>query len=260
MPDPRLPHISGYAVEELLGQGYSGQVFRARREATDEVVALKVFRAERCTGRQRRRLEREARTLKEHAHPCLVPLLDEQLHADPPYLAFRFMAGGDLSEKIEEGKGLPTDRALDVARRVASALIHLHTRGIVHRDLKPANVLLDARGKAFLGDLGLVRGDDDLTLTTSGQMVGTWTYMAPEVQSGQPATVSSDVYSFAALAVEFVTGEVPTRTARGIEVPASLGAAGLPKELIRELRRALRTEPGDRPRDLSGLAAALGVG
>jgi serine/threonine-protein kinase len=260
VPAPRLPTVPGYAVEELLGQGYSGQVFRARREATGEEVALKVFRAERCQGRQRRRLEREARTLKEHAHPCLVPLVDEQLQADPPYLAFRFMAGGDLSDKIGDGDHLSTDRALDVARRVVSALVHLHTRGIVHRDLKPANVLLDARGKAYLGDLGLVRGDDDLTLTTSGQMVGTWNYMAPEVQSGQPATVASDVYSYAALTVELVTGEAPTRTARGIEVPASLGTAGLPKELVRELRRALRTEPGDRPRDLSGMAAALGVG
>ena len=259
MPDPRLPTVPGYALEELLGQGYSGQVYRARREDSGDEVALKVFRPQRCVGRQRRRLEREARTLKEHAHPCLVPLLDEQLQEDPPYLAFRFMAGGDLSDQVGEGQGLPTPRALDVARRVVAALVHLHTRGIVHRDLKPANVLLDARGKAYLGDLGLVRGDDDLTLTTSGQMVGTWNYMAPEVQSGQPATVASDVYSFAALTVELVTGEVPTRTARGIELPASLGEAALPRELVRELRRALRTEPSDRPRDLSSLAAALGL-
>lgn len=250
------PAIAGYQLDEVIGRGFSGTVWRGRR-STGEDVAVKVFDPARFPGQQRRRMSREARALAENPHPCLVPLLDADLEHDPPYLAFRYMEGGDFSGFIEPATLLPRAQVLAACARVADALVFLHSRGVVHRDLKPGNILRDARGQAYLGDLGLARSEGDPQLTTSGQVMGTWTYMAPEVQAGHPAVVQSDLYSLAAALVELLCGAPPVRSLRGIELPPEYAEIPLPDELRKQVRLALRTDPADRPRDVQGLARAL---
>ena len=256
-----LPGISGYTLELLVAEGYSGQVFRALRDRDGRPVALKVLTGERVRAPEvRARFAREAALLAEHPHPCLVPLVEADLDHLPPYLAFEWMGGGDLRRYTKAKRLLPPDRVLQAMARVGRALEHLHASGVVHRDLKPANVLRDDQGVAFLGDLGMGKdlgGGADQSLTASGEALGTWLYMAPEVQAGEAATAASDVFSLAMMTVELLTGALPRRSSQGISLPQSPALAGADGEFLATLRECLRTDPLDRPGSAAPLAARL---
>jgi len=258
MNDP-APAIEGFTLGELLGEGFSGAVYRARREAAGDEVALKVFAPERLEGRPRERFRREAELLRSLSHPCLVPLRDADLDHEPPWIAFAYLEGGDLARHTKRKRLLPLEEVRAAGARVARALAFLHEHDVAHRDVKPGNILRDGEGRAYLADLGMGRRDEpgDQRLTVSGQKVGTWTYMAPEVQLSGEGTRASDVYSFAVVMVQLLCGQIPRRTAQGVRMPAPLEEAGLPPALLGRLRQCLRTTPEDRPTDLTVLAEGL---
>jgi serine/threonine protein kinase len=178
-----------------------GEVYNARDQRLDRVIALKVSKAEFTE-----RFSREARTVAQLNHPNICTLHD----VGPNYLVMEFIEGTPLQGP------LPVEKALEYARQILDALDAAHSKGIVHRDLKPANILVTKQGIKLL-DFGLAKqvvaiGPDDVTmagLSVVGQISGTLQYMAPEQLEGKPADARSDIFAFGLVLYELITGERP---------------------------------------------------
>jgi len=167
-----------------------------------------------------RRFRQEAKAAGRLEHPNIVPIYDVGDCHGRQYYTMRLIPGGDLSGVID---GLRRDprRAACMLATIARAVDHAHQHGILHRDLKPANILLDAEGVPHVADFGLAkRMDDPGTLTMTGQVMGTASYMSPEQASGDTkrVTPASDVYSLGAIFYEILTGEAPFSGASAMEV------------------------------------------
>ena len=208
---PVQPVIAGYVIDRLLGRGGMGEVWLARHEALDRLVAIKVLRGDyaRSPGYCERFL-REARAAAKVNHPRVVGIHDAGKAGDLLYLAMEYMPGGDAHALLREG-GLEEAEALRLIVATAEGLQAIHDAGLVHRDLKPENLFLDAEGLPKIGDLGLARmamGDDRMTAT--GSVVGTPAYMSPEQAKGLgEIDARSDLYSLAATAFALLIGRPP---------------------------------------------------
>jgi serine/threonine protein kinase len=207
--------VGGYRITGVLGHGGMGVVFSAVPEDLDRPVALKVLAPHAALDpRLRERFRREAETLARLDSPHIVFILEYGEHQGVPYLVTQLVPSGDLRRHLQQGGPLTPRRAADVVAQVAAALEEAHSHGIVHRDLKAANVLLralpDGELHAFLCDFGIARGETDETTSASG-LLGTLEYLAPERQSGAPASVATDVYSLGCLLWAALTGAPPYR-------------------------------------------------
>lgn len=259
--------LGAYRLEELLGAGGMGIVFRAVRDGGGP-VALKVLRAELADDETfRRRFEHEARSAAEVRHPHLVAVLEAGEAGGRYYLASEFVQGRNLDERVRDDGVLPLDEVVRIATELGSALDALHEAGIVHRDVKASNVLLRDDGRAMLTDFGLAKGEAYTVLTQPGQVMGTLDYLAPELIHGEEATLSSDLYALGCLTYECLTGTTPF----GGRSVFQIGLAHLeeeppdprqlrpdcPPELAAAVLRALGKEPGGRPATASAYAREL---
>jgi serine/threonine protein kinase len=273
--EPRTGESVGpYRVEELLGEGGMGRVYRAIGP-TGDPVALKLVKAELAKDDVfRRRFDREARAAARVEHRHVVPVLDTGEHHGVPYLAQRFIDGGSLGEKIEREGRLSIEDTVGLCTAVATGLDALHAEGLVHRDVKPANILLDEHGEAYITDFGLAKDRDASVLTRPGQALGSIDYMAPEQIRGEDVTAQTDVYALGCVMFECVSGKPPFSDRQGMRIlwahlqedPPELGAdrADVPSDLSWAITRALEKEPDKRPPTATAYAhmvriAALGV-
>ncbi len=200
-----LGTIGKYQVIKILGEGGMGQVVLAREPVTDSMVAIKLIKPEFLNKSWAvHRFLTEARHMFRMSHGSIIRVLDVSDRPEGPYFVMPFMSGGSLADKIKPGEPLQPETILPVARAVAEALHHAHTRGITHRDLKPSNILLDAEGKAQLADFGLLRTflNDTLIDTSQPQMEGTVPYMSPAVAAGKAEDTRCDIYAFGCLLYE----------------------------------------------------------
>lgn len=210
--DPRIGKvIAGYRVEERVGRGGMGVVYRAehlnlRRRAAIKIIAPDLAESEGF----RERFTREARIAAALQHPNIVTVYDAGEVDGILYLAMQYIEGNDLSAVLRKDGRLRPYRAIDVCRQVASALDAAHGMGLIHRDVKPANVLIEGR-TAFLTDFGLTKRMDGThtELTRAGDVVGTIHYVAPEQIEGNQVSARSDVYSLGCLLYHCLTGQVP---------------------------------------------------
>lgn len=255
---PPDPEIEGYTVLSVLGRGLSGTVYLARQEALGRKVALKVLGTglgEAAALDQRFLLE--ARVLAEVQHPALVPLFDAAPEAEPPYLASAFMEGGDLTSW--QGRA-PPDGA-EVARigaRIAEALAALHAADILHRDVKPANVMLDEQGRAYLGDMGLVRLEAGPKLTQTGGLVGTLRFLAPELLEGEGYSPASDLYALGLTLADLALDQRPEMPFQPPPFTDAALSAIEPPALQAVIHSCLRPLPEDRPQEAAEVARLLG--
>jgi serine/threonine-protein kinase len=259
--------LGGYRLEDRLGEGGMGLVFRAVREADGEVVALKVTKLAFADDEDyRRRFVHEARAAADVHHPNLVPILDAGDADGREFIAVQYVEGPTLQESIEREGVLDVEQLVDVARGLGGGLDALHERGIVHRDIKASNVLF-ANGVPLLTDFGLAKGPSYTVLTKPGQVLGTLEYLAPELIRGEPATAASDVYAFGCLLYQCVAGRTPfgdrSLFAVGIahldEDPAdpAAGRAPWPEGLSAALLAARRKDAADRPASAGAYAALV---
>lgn len=250
--------LGPYRLEEVLGEGGMGIVYRASREPDGDPVALKVLRRELSHDETyRRRFVHEARAAGEVHHRHLVPVLEAGEEDERIYLAVAFVEGRTLEDRIAADGTLPLDQLVRLTAQVASGLDALHRTDLVHRDVKPSNIILDQAGNAALTDFGLAKGRAYTVLTKPGQVMGTLDYLAPEMIKGLPATPSSDVYALGCVVFECLTGHPPFAEKAVFQV----GIAHLeepppdpcqarddcPEGLSWAVLRALEKDPAQRP-------------
>ena len=202
--------VGPYRIEELLGQGGMGVVYRARDPRLERPVALKLLSPELSgDARFRARFERESRLAASIDHGGIIPVYEAGEAHGQLYIAMRYVDGSDLGELLRRDGPLDPERALDLVGQLASGLDAAHARDLIHRDVKPSNALVDRDGHVYLADFGLTKSGGPDTATASGQIVGTVSYMAPEVIRGEEPTAASDLYALGCVLYECLAGEVP---------------------------------------------------
>ncbi|MEW1960995.1 serine/threonine-protein kinase [Microbacterium sp. NPDC077644] len=245
-----------YAIEERLGEGGMGVVYRARDRQLGRVVAVKVFRS---GATETERTASETRLLAGLNHPALVTLHDAHIGArEPRYIVMEHVDGPTLRARLDVGPLSPR-AAIRLADDLADALHAVHAAGIVHRDVKPANVLLrrsEVPGEEFrakLADFGIAHLVDTTRLTTPGTIIGSAGYLSPEQVTGSAPVPASDVYALGLVLLESLTGErafaqdgireaVVARLTTDPDIPASVGEGWMSL-----LRAMTAREPADRP-------------
>ncbi|MFF5475391.1 protein kinase [Streptomyces achromogenes] len=252
-----------YRLIEPIGEGGFGQVWKAHDPRIDRLVAIKILTGDGSadTDRQVARFAREAAVAGSLAHPRIVTVHDfgSSMHDGRlySYLVMQLLPGKSLSTFLEHGR-MPLPPALYVAACVADALDAAHRAGLTHRDIKPSNIIVDpTKGKATVVDFGITKSSDPRhDITTTGVLIGTPAYMAPEALSGT-FDHRSDLYSLGCVLFEMVTGRRPfTGTSWHLvhqhlnEQPAPLRTlrADAPVELEQLVGRLLAKEPAQRPR------------
>lgn len=253
MTDLRHPEtgmvVAGYLVEELIGRGGMGDVYRARDERLERNVALKILAPRYAEDDDfRERLLKESRLAASLDHPNVVPVYDAGEVDGQLFLAMRYVEGTDLKAQLRRGGALDAERAVEIAGQVADALDAAHAQGLVHRDVKPSNVLIDTRGHCYLADFGLTQSVSDQG-PTDGRLMGTVDYAAPEQIRGDAVDGRADVYALGCLLFEALTGTVPFGGSSDVAViyahlqeeppRASDRLSGLPSALDPVLARAM---------------------
>jgi serine/threonine protein kinase len=206
----RVRHVEGYELQEELGRGGMGIVFRARHQRLNRVVALKMILAGQfASPAEVRRFQTETEAAAQLDHPHIVPIYEVGEDEGMPFFSMRLIEGSSLTKHVGRLADDPR-AAVRLLIAVARAVHYAHQRGIIHRDLKPANILIDAAGAPHVTDFGLARRIDGAgNETQSGALVGTPCYMAPEQAVGtKSVTTAVDVYALGAILYELLTGRL----------------------------------------------------
>lgn len=275
---PERPQSLGnYDLLERIATAGVGSVYRGRRRATAEVVAVKVmpaFQADNQVALQR--FARECRILTGLNDPNIVRALDFGIEGSTPFLVMEFVDGESLGQRLEREARLPEDEAVHITSQVARALDRAHGQGLVHRHVKPDNILLTASGDVKLADLGFAKHVDASThLTKTGGCLGTPNFMAPEqFRDARHVDRRSDIYALAATLYMAVTGQLPFAASNLVDCCMRKLQNELPppRELNPDLservdwaiRRAMSADPDGRPasciefiEDLTGRSAKV---
>jgi serine/threonine protein kinase len=265
--------VAGYRLEEQVGAGGMAVVFRARDQRLGRPVALKILApALTADAAFRRRFIAESRAAAAVDDPHIIPVHEAGEAGGVLFIAMRFVQGGDLRRVLEREGALAPGRAAEFLSPVASALDAAHATGLVHRDVKPANILVDARegrpDHVYLSDFGVSKGAvSSVSLTGTGQFLGTPDYSAPEQIQGRAVDGRADQYALACVAYQLLAGQVPFERDQGMAVllahlsepPPSLGSRrpDLPEAADRVLARALAKHPEERYGSCRDFADAL---
>jgi serine/threonine protein kinase len=260
--------LGNFELVELLGRGGMGEVWRAHDPRLKRDVAIKILPVT-FTGDQERisRFEQEARSASALNHPNIVAVYDIG-HEDGKYWIVSELVDGESLRALICHGPVPVDKATAIAAQIASALVAAHAAGIVHRDLKPGNIMLHRDGRVKLVDFGLAKRArataGDTTVTSSGVVMGTAGYMAPEQVRGGQIDHRADVFSFGVVLYEMLSGKQAFRGDSSVELmhailkdePPALPPV-TPATLDRIVRRCLQKDPANRFQSAADLGFAL---
>ncbi len=268
-----MEKIGPYRVEEQIGVGGMGEVYRAYDDRLDRWVAIKRIRDDKEQGDDNReRFRREARATAQLNHSSIVHLYDIFRDGESDCIVMEFVEGLTLDKLIRNGPLEPV-QAASLGHEIASGLMEAHAKGIIHRDLKVENVIVTPDGHAKILDFGLARrpqlsGDLDESLTGKGQLVGTSRTMSPEYVSGEDIDHRSDLFSLGVLLYETVTSHSPFKAHNTLatlkqvmlhrQTPAHVVNDNVPEEFSTVIENLLEKDPEDRPLDAREVARELG--
>jgi tRNA A-37 threonylcarbamoyl transferase component Bud32 len=268
-----------YSVEQCIGEGGMGKVYRARQLVLDKPVVLKVLHQELLSdARTVARFQREARAASRLNHPNSINILDFGVAEDGElFIAMEYVDGHDLHHLLTNEWPLPEPRIIRIVSQVLSALADAHSVGVIHRDLKPENVMVEPRrgGESDVVkvlDFGIAKIVDTAeagpALTRAGFVCGTPEYMSPEQAKGAPLDARSDLYSVGVLLFQLVTRRLPfdADTAVGFATkhlteppppPSRFRPGGCSPEMEQLILRALSKDPADRPQTAEDFLESL---
>jgi serine/threonine-protein kinase len=256
--------VGRYEIVEELGRGAMGSVFKAKDPAVGRIVALKTIHTTALEGAQseeyRTRFYREARASGVLAHPGIVPVFDVGEDQGAPFLVMEFVEGRTLADAIKKGERFTLDRVCDIGQQIADALGYAHRQGVIHRDIKPANILMTSKEvygseRPRITDFGIAKLASS-EITTTGQLLGTPSFMPPEQFTGAPIDGRADLFSLGVILYSLATGEQPfpgeTMTAVSYKVvytepipPSKLNPA-VPARVEGVILKCLAKSPADR--------------
>jgi serine/threonine protein kinase len=265
--------LSGrYQIESLLGQGGMSAVYKASDPNLKRFVAIKLIHSHLSGDPQFiKRFEEEAAAVASLRHPNIVQVYDFNSDQDVHYMVLEFVPGETLHERLRhlaaQDRKLPIDEAIKFTLNICDALGYAHKRGMIHRDIKPANIMLDVNGQAILMDFGIVKILGATSHTASGAVLGTASYISPEVIRSEPADQRSDIYSLGITLYEMLSGQPPFLADTTMSLmmmhlnnpvpdPRSL-RADLPFALVNILLKALEKDRANRYQNVAELAADL---
>ncbi|AOR30898.1 serine/threonine protein kinase [Streptomyces fodineus] len=246
-----------YELQELLGRGAMGEVWRACDQLLGRPVAVKLLHAEEAADAERFRLE--AQIAARLNHPNVVGMYDFGSHHDQPHLVMELVDGWNLAQERSLRGALPPAEAAAITAQAAAGLAAAHQQGVVHRDVKPANVMLTTDRTVKITDFGIARFAEEAasSLTATGKIIGTADYLAPERALGRPAQPASDVYSLGCVLYELLTGRPPFSGATSLAVvqqhvsatpaPPDRLRPGIPQPLSDYVLHMLAKDPAHRP-------------
>lgn len=250
--DGRFPVVDGYEIQQRIGQGGQGAIFRAIQRATKRRVAIKVLMGGRfASPHQRNRFEREVELAAGLRHPNIVTMFDRGVTADGrQYSVMEFVDGATLAALLADDgpAGWPArslEAKLKLFCKLCAAVEYAHRHAVIHRDLKPPNILVDQHDEPRIVDFGLAKAVDSLslqsahTVTQAGEFAGTFAYASPEQTCARPDLIDTrtDVYSLGIILFEMLTGRLPYKT------------SGPPAEVL----KAIAETPPHRPSEFSAV-------
>lgn len=268
-PEPEKRKIGPFQIEDKLGVGGMGIVYRATYIKTGQVVALKALAPELCADQKvAKRFEREMEILKKLKHPNIIKYYGGVSTPNQQFYAMEMIAGGGLDVQLRKSGRFTWEQTVDYGMQIAKALEHAHNAGVVHRDLKPANLLVTKDGVLKLTDFGIARDSEATQLTQAGKTVGTLAYMAPEQITGKhPITRRTDLYALGCVMFQMLTGRTPFESATQPEMlfkhieeePPSVREFNpdCPRYLEVLIADLMEKEPGDRPFDALAVQVRL---
>ncbi|HUT93602.1 MAG TPA: bifunctional serine/threonine-protein kinase/formylglycine-generating enzyme family protein [Thermoguttaceae bacterium] len=269
--------LGEYTVLDQIGAGGMGQVLKAQHRTMKRVVALKVLPARAMKSPEMvKRFHREVRAAARLEHPNIVTAYDAGEADGIHFLVMQYVDGKDLAQIVAERGPLPVEQAVECIIQAARGLEYAHSEGVVHRDIKPANLLLDKNGTVKILDMGLARigvpgdadSDDSESLTSTGQVMGTFDYMPPEqAEDTHTADARADVYSLGCTLYRLLTGRNPYQgdtvimillAHRDAPIPSLCDARpDVPAALDAVFQKMLAKSPADRYQSMTEVIAAL---
>ena len=266
-----MKQFGRYEVLEEIGSGAMGAVFKARDPVMDRVVAVKTVHASALVGplaeQYRERFTRESRAAARLAHAGIVTVFDAGVEGDTPYLVMEFVPGRTLEAVLNSGERYAPESISEIGQQIAEALGYAHSNGVVHRDIKPANIQLTGKPeRAKIMDFGVAKLTQ-AQVTSTGTLLGTPAFMAPEQFTGMPLDGRSDLFSLGVILYWMATGDKPfsgdTITAVSYKIvhtepiaPRQLNP-GIPAALEAIILRALSKDPATRYQTGEQMAADL---
>ena len=255
-----------YQPIEQIGTGGMATVWKARDTLLGRFVAVKRLLPHLAGNPEAaERFKREAHAAAQLSHPGIVTVFDTGEDADGPFIVQELVDGTTLASHLADTGPLSPQSVTDIVSQVAAALDHAHSLGVIHRDIKPANLIMESDGRVRIADFGIAHTvDDPATITSSGELVGTITYLAPEILAGQPATPASDIYSLGAVTYELLSGQPPYQAptpaalleaVRMGDVPDLSGVT--PDQMALAVAGAMARDRAERPESAGAFAATL---
>ena len=259
--------IGRYEIKAELGRGGMATVYQAYDPRFEREVAIKVLPREMLHDPQFRvRFEREAKTIAMLEHPAIVPVYDFGEEDGQPYFVMRYMTGGSLSDRMNQGP-ITVKEAARIFERLAPAMDEAHARGIIHRDLKPGNILFDRLNEPYVSDFGIAKLSEAQANITGSAVIGTPAYMSPEQAQGEPVDGRSDIYALGVILFEMLSGKPPYKadTPMGVvvkhitePVPHILDVnSNLPQAIEAVIQKGMAKDKLERFATCADLAAAL---
>ena len=255
-----------YRISGRIGKGGMGEVYKAYDLILEQDVALKFLPADVVASEETlERFRHEVRLARTVSHPNVCRVYDIGEIEGMPFLSMEYVDGEDLASLLRRIGRLPSDKALDIARRLCAGLSAAHEKGVLHRDLKPANIMLNGRGEVLITDFGLAAAGGSVKGPEARQ--GTPAYMAPEQLAGEEVTVRCDIYALGLVLYEIFTGKRAYEAESAAELmrlqaestPRSITSIAKDADAAVEsvIQRCLAHNPRDRPSSSRAVAAAL---
>lgn len=246
--------ISNYKIENLIGEGGMGVVYKATDKILERTVAIKILHNHLVKDRVfYERFRNEAILLARVNHPNVTTLYNFSTDREQSFMVMEYVEGITLEQLLKKEKVLSAEAMVRIISAAARGLQHAHEKGILHRDIKPSNIMISEKGEVKLMDFGIAKLKGSTSLTRVGSIIGTLEYMAPELLSGSTPSVTSDLYAMGVVMYELLTGKLPFEghTEASLihniihqkPLPLRTYTTGVPRELENILESLLRKKP-----------------